>query len=115
MQIFKGETFYGYPRQAAQINETLYTSVYEQTKDIFENMNPSLEITKGLIAYSKTEDNKADYGLLDIKFFTRDGYCFYFQYILAEDVYDFLYVSQCEYDSYLESSWGDYLVIPMEE
>ncbi|MBD5464830.1 MAG: hypothetical protein HDR22_03265 [Lachnospiraceae bacterium] len=115
MQIFKGETFYGYPRQAAQINETLYTSVYEQTKDIFENMNPSLEITKGLIAYSKTEDNKADYGLLDIKFFTRDGYCFYFQYILEEDVYDFLYVSQCEYDSYLESSWGDYLVIPMEE
>ncbi|MBD5106036.1 MAG: hypothetical protein HDT41_03540 [Lachnospiraceae bacterium] len=115
MQIFKGETFYGYPRPAAEINETLYTSVYEQTKDIFESMCPSLEITKGLIAYSKTEDNKADYGILDIKFFTKDGYGFYFQYILEEGVYDFLFVDQCEYDSELNSSWGDYLVIPMEE
>lgn len=115
IEVFKGETFYGYPRQAAEINETLYTSVYEQTKDIFESMCPSLEITKGLIAYSKTEDNKADYGILDIKFFTKDGYGFYFQYILEEGVYDFLFVSQCEYDSYLNSSQGDYLVILMEE
>ncbi len=115
INVFKGETFCGYPGQPAEINETLYTSVYEQTKDIFESMCPSLEITKGLIAYSKTEDNKADYGLLDIKFFTKDGYCFYFQYILEEGVYDYLMVFQSEYDSYLHSSQGDYLVIPMEE
>ncbi len=115
VQVFKGETFLGEPGEDAEINETLYTSVYEQTKERLENMYPSSEITKGLIAYVKTEDNKAAYGVLDIQFFTKDGYCFYFQYVLKDGIYDFLFTFQHEYDSNLDSSKGDYLVILMDE
>lgn len=115
VRVYKGETFLGEPGENAEINETLYTSVYEQTKERFQNMYPSSEITKGLIAYVKTEDNKAAYGVLDIQFFTKDGYCFYFQYVLKDGIYDYLFTFQHEYDPYLDSSKGDYLVILMDE
>ncbi len=115
VQVFKGETFCGKPGEDAEINEALYTSVYEQTKERLQNMYPSSGITKGLVAYEKTEDNKAADGLLDIKFFTEDGYCFYFQYILEDGLYDYLMTFQHEYDSYLDSSRNDYLVILMDE
>lgn len=115
VQVFKGETFCGEPGEDAEINETLYTSIYEQTKERFEKMYPSSEITKGLIAYGKTEDNKAAYGLLDVKFFTKDGYFFVFQYVLEDGIYDYLMVDQHEYDSYLDSSRDNYLVILMDE
>ena len=115
VRVFKGETFLGEPGEDAEINESLYTSLYEQTKERLQNMYPSSEITKGLIAYVKTEDNKAAYGVLDIKFFTKDGYCFYFQYVLEDGIYDYLFTFQQEYDPYLDSSQGDYLVILMDE
>ncbi|MCM1161792.1 MAG: hypothetical protein NC412_11260 [Roseburia sp.] len=115
LQVFKGGEFYGFIRPDAEMNETLYTSIYEQTKDILKSMYPSSEITQGLIAYTKTEDNKAKYGLLDIKLFTKDGYFYYFQYVLEEGIYDFLAVDQHEYDPYLDSSIEDYLVIPMDK
>lgn len=115
VQVFKGEAFCGEPGEEAEINEMLYTSVYEQTKERFKNMYPSSEIAKGLVAYTKAENGKAEYGLLDIKFFTKDGYCYYFQYVLEDGIYDYLMVFQSEYDSHLESSKGDYSVILMDE
>lgn len=107
-------SFYGsWGRLPAPVDEELYTSVYKEAKNIINSIYPDTKIVRGTVAYTN-DDGEAKDGFLEFDFETEDNYVITVQYIIEDAVFDYIWVTEGEWDEYTNSSWGDYLVIPME-
>ena len=114
IDLHKGDAFEVSFGDPAPINEKIYTPVYEKAKGILNSMYPDIEITNGTVGYVKGEDGYTDNRFLQINLFTKDAYLYAFQYLLDDEDFSYLMVSEDSYDAVVNDCPESFNLITIE-
>lgn len=116
IHLYKEDAFVGgFEGSPEPINGQIYTPIYEKAKSILNSMYPDIEITDGAVVYSKGKDGYTDDRFLGIALYTKDDYQYNFQYLLDDEVFDYLMVfNEGNYDQLVDNAPESVNIIKMD-